>query len=134
MTSDAPSILRLQHVSLPFPGDEASLAEARRFYGEILGLSEQARPSTLPGTGLWYGTGDQELHLFSEPSGVAVNESSKRHPCFETGDVGRLRQHLDAADVRTRGDDGEIRGRPRFFALDPFGNTLEFVQFLPDHW
>ena len=30
--------------------------------------------------------------------------------------------------------DGEIPGRPRFFARDPFGNQIEFVEFRPDHW
>jgi catechol 2,3-dioxygenase-like lactoylglutathione lyase family enzyme len=125
---------RLQHVSLPFPGDPASFATARHFYGEVLGLDERPRPDVFPGVGIWYAVGDQELHLFSEPSGVAANPESRRHPCFEIDDVEALRAHLVSAGVTTRDHDGAIPGRPRFFAVDPFDNTLEFVHFEADHW
>jgi catechol 2,3-dioxygenase-like lactoylglutathione lyase family enzyme len=134
MTAERPSVIRLQHVSLPIPGTAESLDEARRFYGEILGLEERPRPPVFPGTGIWYAVGDQELHLFSEPTGVTVNPQSRRHPCFQVGDVGALRAHLTATGVTTRDDDGEIPGRPRFFAVDPWDNTLEFVQFEANHW
>ena len=134
MTAEGALIARLQHVSLPVPDSPEALQVAREFYGEILGLAERSRPSVFPGAGIWYALGDQELHLFSEPSGVAANPESRRHPCFEVDDVERLRAHLDAAGVTTRDHDGEIPGRPRFFAVDPFGNTLEFVHFEADHW
>jgi catechol 2,3-dioxygenase-like lactoylglutathione lyase family enzyme len=120
-------------VSLPIPGADA-LADARRFYGDVLGLRELPRPPKLPGVGLWYAIGDQELHLFEEPAGVAVNPQSRRHPCLQVDDVVELRRHLESAGAPTRDDDGEIPGRSRFFALDPFGNSIEFVQFAPDHW
>src|SRR5947209_1561820 len=119
-------IQRVQHVSLPVPETPESLAAARRFYGEILRLEEIPRPPALPGIGIWYAVGDQELHLFSEAAGVAVNEQSRRHPCFEVDDVDALRSEIEAAGVTTRDDDGEIPGRLRFFAIDPFDNTLEF--------
>jgi catechol 2,3-dioxygenase-like lactoylglutathione lyase family enzyme len=121
-------------VSLPCPADPESLEVARAFYGGILGLDEIARPPVFPGAGIWYAVGDQELHLFSEPSGVAANSESRRHPCFEVNDVEALRAHLASAGVTTRDHDGEIPGRPRFFAVDPFGNTLELVQFEANHW
>jgi catechol 2,3-dioxygenase-like lactoylglutathione lyase family enzyme len=134
MTDQALAVLRLQHVSLPFPGSAPSLDEARAFYAGILGLEELARPPALPGVGIWYAVGDQELHLFSEPSGVDANHASKRHPCFQVDDVDGLRARLTGRGVVTRDHDGDIPGRPRFFAVDPFGNTLEFVRFEDDHW
>ena len=134
MTADGSHVIRVQHVSLPFPGTSESLAVARRFYGDILALDEHARPPALPGVGLWYAVGDQELHLFTEPSGVAANRESRRHPCFEVDRVEALRAHLVSSGVVTRDHDGEIPGRPRFFAVDPFDNTLEFVQFDANHW
>jgi catechol 2,3-dioxygenase-like lactoylglutathione lyase family enzyme len=121
-------------VSLPFPGTADSIEEARRFYGGVLGLEERPRPPALPGAGLWYAVGDQELHLFAESSGVDANSQSRRHPCFQVDAVDELREQLTAAGVTTRDHDGEIPGRPRFFAVDPFGNTLEFVTFEADHW
>jgi catechol 2,3-dioxygenase-like lactoylglutathione lyase family enzyme len=133
-TADQPAIRRLQHVSLPFPGTPESLAEGRRFYGGLLGLEEYPRPPVLPGVGIWYAIGDQELHLFAEPSGVDANPRSRRHPCLQVDDAAALRAHLEAAGVTTRDDDGEIPGRIRFFATDPFGNTLELVQFEAAHW
>ena len=134
MNAQGPRIKRLQHVSLPFPGTPESVEAARGFYGRILGLAESRVPPTLPGVILWFQVGDQELHLFSEPAGVAVNPRSRRHPCLQVDDVARMRAHLAAAGVTTRDHDGEIPGRPRFFAIDPFGNTLEFVHFEADHW
>jgi len=134
MTTEGPHVTRLQHVSLPFPGTPGSFDEARRFYVEIVGLRERPRPDVFPGTGIWYAVGDQELHLFTEPTGVAANPDSTRHPCFQVDDVQGLRARLVAAGVATRDHDGQIPGRPRFFALDPWGNTLEFVQFEADHW
>jgi len=134
VNSQGPRIRRLQHVSLPFPGTAESVVAARRFYSEVMGLEERPVPPALPGVVLWFAVGDEELHLFSEPAGVAVNPQSRRHPCFQVDDVARLRAHLDGAGATTRDHDGEIPGRPRFFALDPFGNTIEFVTFEPDHW
>jgi len=125
---------QIQHVSLPIPPDNRALQEGRRFYGEIMGLRELERPPSLPNAGLWFAIGDQELHLFGEPGGVAVNGESRRHPCFRVDDVAGLRRHLDENGIRTLDDDGEIPGRPRFFAVDPFGNTLEFVHFEANHW
>jgi catechol 2,3-dioxygenase-like lactoylglutathione lyase family enzyme len=134
VTTAPGGIIRVQHVSLPVPGTPGSLDAARRFYGGLLGLEERDRPPALPAGGLWYAVGDQELHLFAEPSGVAANDASRRHPCFQVDDVARLRANLDGHGVPTRDHDGVIPGRPRFFAIDPFGNTLEFVAFEADHW
>ena len=36
--------------------------------------------------------------------------------------------------VNSPDSDRKIPGRPRFFAVDPWDNTLEFVQFEADHW
>jgi catechol 2,3-dioxygenase-like lactoylglutathione lyase family enzyme len=134
MTEAAQWIQRIQHVALPFPGDLRSVEVARRFYGELLALEERPVPPGLPVVILWFAAGDQELHLFGEPEGVAANPQSWRHPCFQVADVAALRAHLDAGGATTHDDNGEIPGRPRFFALDPFGNTLEFITFEPDHW
>lgn len=127
-------LLRVQHVSLPVPPSDDALAAARRFYGEILGLEERPRPPVLPMPGLWYAIGDQEIHILVEAGAAELNQRSRRHPCLQTGDVVALRAQLEAHGVPTRDHDGDIPGRPRFFATDPAGNTIEFVQFEDDHW
>ena len=55
-------------------------------------------------------------------------------PVSRLNDVESIRAHLESARVATHDDDGEIPGRHRFFAIDPFGNTIEFVTFDADHW
>jgi catechol 2,3-dioxygenase-like lactoylglutathione lyase family enzyme len=133
----APPILRLQHVRLPFPGTPESLDQARQFYGEVLGLAVRPHPPDLPGVVLWFVLGDQELHLFGEPEAVAVNDRSRRHPCFELADAGALaalRTRLDGAGATTFDVDAHIPGRSSYYAMDPFDNTLEFVAFEEGHW
>jgi hypothetical protein len=53
---------------------------------------------------------------------------------FPSTDVVALRRHFVGSGAETRGHNGEIPGRPRFFAVDSFGNTIEFVTFEPEHW
>jgi catechol 2,3-dioxygenase-like lactoylglutathione lyase family enzyme len=130
----SPRVVGLQHVSLPFPGTPESMDVARRFYGDTLCLEARPVPPSLPGTVMWWAAGELEVHLFPEPSGVAVNDQSRRHMCLEVDDIDGFRAHLERSNVATIDNDGEIPGRPRFFALDPFGNAIEFVQLLPDHW
>lgn len=127
----AQTVLRLQHVALPFPGTAASISDARRFYGEVLRLPELPVPSGLADGVMWFATGDQEIHLYAEPSGVAANEESTRHPCFEVADVTAVREHLAGQGVDTIDGVPNLPGRPRFFVRDPFGNALEFVELSP---
>lgn len=122
------TILRLHHVALPFPGTTAATADARRFYGEVLGLRDLQVPASLSDLVLWFAAGDQEVHLYAEPSGVAVNAESTRHPCFEVDDLAAVRDHLARLGIEMVDGVPEIPGRPRFYVRDPFDNALEFVE------
>ncbi len=130
--TDRARVVSLQHVALPFPGTSESAAEARRFYGQVLGMPELSVPTQLGDGVLWFAAGDQEIHLYAEPSGVAVNEESTRHPCFQADDLKAARGHLTALGVDTIDGVPDIPDRPRFFVRDPFGNALEFVQLATD--
>lgn len=113
---------RIQHVSLPRP--TGSEAQARAFYGDLLGLEEIAVPQALRHLDLiWYRLGDTELHLFAEDP---LEDRSGRHLCIEVEDVSGLRGLLLAAGCEPR-DTIAIPGRPRFFCTDPFGNAIEFT-------
>jgi len=107
-------------VSIP-PGGEPA---ARRFYSELLGLSEVEKPASLGDRGgVWFACGDQQLHC-----GVELEVArSRRHPALLTDDLETLRSRLLAGGVPIV-DDRQIPGYRRFYAEDPFGNRIELLQ------
>jgi hypothetical protein len=115
----------IDHVQLAAPpGCEAA---GRRFFGELLGLTEIPKPAPLSARGgLWFQCGAQQLHIGGEPD---FRPAKKAHPALRLRDVAalaRLRDRLEAAGVATRADD-QLEDVTRFFADDPWGNRLEFL-------
>ena len=99
--------------------------EARRFFGELLEMPELSKPEPLASRGgVWFDAGAHELHV-----GVQADfaPARKAHPAFAVEDVDALARRLRAARVEARWDD-ELPGARRFYANDPWGNRLEFVQ------
>jgi catechol 2,3-dioxygenase-like lactoylglutathione lyase family enzyme len=100
------AITGIDHVQVAAPA--GCEAEARAFYGELLGLEELPKPDALAARGgCWFRAGVQELHVGVEDPFAPAR---KAHPGLVAGD-------LDA-----------IPGAKRFYAADPFGNRLEFRQ------
>jgi catechol 2,3-dioxygenase-like lactoylglutathione lyase family enzyme len=115
-------ITGLHHVQVSMTPDGE--AAARRFYGELLGMTEIPKPATLAGRGgVWFLCGDQQLHCGIE----AKVERGRRHPALITDDLDTLRQRIEAAGLATA-DDRPIPGYRRFYAEDPFGNRVELLQ------
>jgi len=119
---------RLQHVSVPMPlgGND----EARRFYGEMLGLQEVTPPATLDGSRLvWFrlNDDDDELHVFVQ-DGFSASPPGQ-HLCLEVSDLERVREHLSSRGVPI-GSEPDIHNRPRFTIRDPFANKIEITQIL----
>jgi catechol 2,3-dioxygenase-like lactoylglutathione lyase family enzyme len=88
--------------------------EARRFYGELLGLQEIEKPEELRARGgVWFQCGRQQLHV-----GVQENftPSSKAHPAFAVTELEAMTRTLPVTW------DG-----PRCYLQDPWGNRLELV-------
>lgn len=119
----AVALQRLDHVQIAAPpGCEAA---ARRYFGELLGLEELPKPSALAGRGgAWFRVGVHELHVGVE---AKFEPARKAHPAFAVDDVDALARSLEAAGVAVRWDD-ELPGIRRFYAADPWGNRLEFLQ------
>ena len=117
------ALRRLQHVSSPYPPGKEN--DVRKFYGEVLGLSEIASPSSLEYMRLiWFsaGPGDLEMHFFpGQP-----DPEHPRHFCLEVDDLEAMRHRLQNIGCNPY-DDVPIPNRPRFFCRDPFGNLLEFT-------
>jgi catechol 2,3-dioxygenase-like lactoylglutathione lyase family enzyme len=113
---------RLHHIQLAIPpGGESA---GRTFYVGVLGMEEIPKPATLAARGgLWLRLAGAELHLGVE---AEFRPARKAHPAFEVDDLGALRDRLRGHGVPVR-DDQLLPGRKRFYADDPFGNRLEFV-------
>ena len=120
--------MKLQHVSTPFPAGRQ--ADVRRFYGEVLGLSEVEVPHTLDaGRLVWYSSGDgMELHFFSGE----LAPGSARHFCLDVEDLAGTRGRLSDAGFEPY-DDTPIPNRPRFFCRDPVDNLVEFTSIQGDY-
>lgn len=98
--------------------------EARAFYGTLLGLRELEKPESLRDRGgVWFQCGMQEIHCGVEES-IAP---TRRHPALLVEGLDELKAKLDGAGVRTEVD-RQLPGYRRFYALDSFGNRLEFLE------
>jgi catechol 2,3-dioxygenase-like lactoylglutathione lyase family enzyme len=117
----------LDHVQVAAPA--GCEEDARRFYGELLGLAEVEKPAALRGRGgVWFALASgAQLHV-----GVLSEHfvpAAKAHPGLRVRDAAALR----AVALRLEADgfgvtwDQELAGVLRFFTADPFGNRLELL-------
>jgi catechol 2,3-dioxygenase-like lactoylglutathione lyase family enzyme len=117
-------ILGLDHVQLAAPAGCED--EARRFYGDHLGLAEIEKPEPLRGRGgVWFSLGEQQLHIGVEPDFVPA---SKAHPALRVrpNELEELATRLSSADVEVVWDKF-VSGVRRFYVQDPWGNRLELI-------
>ena len=115
----------IDHVQVAAPtGCEA---EARAFYGDLLGLEELPKPEALRSRGgCWFRAGGQELHIgVEEPFAPA----RKAHAGLVVDDLDAVADRLRGVGIDVAYDDA-IPGASRFYAADPFGNRLEFRERL----
>ena len=118
------SVLGIDHVQLAAP--EGCEAEARRFFGELLELTEIEKPASLGGRGgVWFTVGSQQLHIGVEDRFAPAR---KAHPAFRvaTDRLDVLAERLSAAGASVIWDD-RLPGERRFYSADPWGNRLELL-------
>ncbi len=115
-------VVGIDHVQLAMPpGGEA---EARRFYGEVLGFVEVAKPEAMRARGgLWFQAGPVGIHLGLEPD---MRPSLKAHPGLLVRDLADVVAQLTTAGCAWKPDDGQP-GVARGHTLDPFGNRIELI-------
>jgi catechol 2,3-dioxygenase-like lactoylglutathione lyase family enzyme len=119
--SGAPFIA-IDHVQLAMPMGEEDAA--RRFYRDLLGMTEIPKPPELARRGgCWFASGSVQLHLGVEPD---FRPAKKAHPGLRCSDFDRITSHLRAAGVEVK-DDENIPGVRRCHIADPFGNRIEFI-------
>lgn len=116
-------VLDIDHVQIA--GPKGCEAQARAFYGEMLGLVEVEKPRTLQGRGgCWFRVGARQLHIGVEEP---FHPSKKAHPAFAVRDIAALFEALQRSHIECSWD-ASLEGRRRFFAADPWGNRLEFTE------
>jgi catechol 2,3-dioxygenase-like lactoylglutathione lyase family enzyme len=125
----------LDHINVQVPPDVE--AEAKRFYGQVLGMKEIIKPDNLGRRGAHYKVsedGSQELHLGIANAEDAVNNRHlQRHIGFQVHDLQAARQAVedagfdieDAEAVRSEARNFTLK---RFFVRDPGGNRLEIME------
>lgn len=100
-------------------------AEAKRFYGEVLGFTEIPKPESLRARGgVWFQCGVHELHVGVE---AEFTPAKKAHPAFAVQGLAALRQRLIDQGIVVQ-DDTSLPGVERFYVSDPFGNRVEFLE------
>ena len=116
----------LDHVQLAMPaGGEA---EARKFYAGVLGFAEIEKPATLRlRGGCWFELGDITVHLGVDKD---FRAAKKAHPAFAVEAIEKLAERFESLNVSVTWDELLLPKVNRFYAHDPFGNRLEFLQRL----
>jgi catechol 2,3-dioxygenase-like lactoylglutathione lyase family enzyme len=115
----------VQHVSLAV----TDLDRARRFYTEVLGLAEIARPD-FDCAGAWYGIGSQQIHLIVHPVALTLrgtDEISSRdgHVALRVAGYDETLAHLGALGVPVIERPHNKTPWAQIYVADPDGNVIE---------
>jgi catechol 2,3-dioxygenase-like lactoylglutathione lyase family enzyme len=120
----------------------ADVERSRRFYVEVLGMDEIARPQNFNFPGAWVRKGSAEIHIIGEEQagrarqvqpGYDPQELARgyaAHTAFEVADVDAAMAELRAKDaqivgeIRNRGD-----GAMQMYVLDPDGYVIELFSY-----
>jgi catechol 2,3-dioxygenase-like lactoylglutathione lyase family enzyme len=115
----------IDHIQIAAPKDCEE--KARMFYGDLLGLKEIPKPENLQGRGgCWFQYGPHEIHVGVQNDFVPA---TKAHPGLLVSNLASLKEDLEEKGIAIK-EDTPIKGRNRIFVSDPFGNRIEFLEFL----
>ncbi len=116
-------LVGVHHVQLAAPaGSEPAL---RRFYGELLGMTEVPKPPALAARGgAWFRSGTLELHLGVEQD---FRPARKAHPGVLVDDLVSFAATLERHGVEVEWDD-RFPGFLRCYVADPHGNRIELLE------
>ncbi|MEZ6131348.1 MAG: VOC family protein [Planctomycetaceae bacterium] len=135
-SSVAIKVRHIDHVTLIVKSVEAS----RRFYVDLLGMDEVARPA-FDFAGAWFQAGATLIHLIQEhdrsgpagyPDAVLKRSSRNHHFAFEVDDARAAAETLKSAGIELV-DDAKVRpdGAIQVFLTDPDGHVVELCTSRP---
>lgn len=115
----------IDHIQLAAP--KGSEDTARHFFKDILGIDELEKPEELKKRGgVWFQFANHQIHIgIEEP----FYPAKKAHPAFEIENIEALKIHLNKNGIQVI-EDENLPGAKRCFISDPFGNRLEFLEWL----
>jgi catechol 2,3-dioxygenase-like lactoylglutathione lyase family enzyme len=112
-------ITQIDHVSVLI----TDLERSRRFYRDILGLKEIAKPRTFDFSVLWFDLGNQQLHLLLKGRPDAL---SPRHFALRVADARQARAYFHRHGVALQEKflsatlfRGDVKGRPAVIGAAP---------------
>jgi catechol 2,3-dioxygenase-like lactoylglutathione lyase family enzyme len=105
------------------------VGRARRFYAEVLGLRELARPPFDFG-GAWYDAGGQQVHLIVHPGartvrGTSAIDSRDGHLALRVASYEGALAHLRAHGVEVLDRPDNLTPWAQLYVTDPDGNVIE---------
>ncbi len=128
-------IKRVDHLNVQVPPEKEE--EAKRFYGEVLGLAPLKKPDSLGPAGQHYCISESpwyELHLgVARGADGQTNKAMRNHLGFQVDDLAEARRRFEAAGVAVEEAEpaySQARDfyQERFFVRDPGGNRLEIME------
>ena len=114
-------VTQIDHVSVVI----TDVQRSRRFYRDVLGLKEIAKPRTFDFVVVWFDLGNQQLHLLLKDRPDTL---SPRHFALRVADVGAARAYFRERGVPVT-ETTPIPYADRFFIADPDGNRIEIIQW-----
>jgi catechol 2,3-dioxygenase-like lactoylglutathione lyase family enzyme len=117
----------IDHVQLAAP--EGCEPKARSFFVDLLGWVEIPKPEILKKRGgVWFQCGTHQVHIGVQKDFVPA---TKAHPAFHVDNIDALREYLLQKNFQVIDDEARMdEGVKRFYLNDPFGNRLEFLEWL----
>ncbi|KAK8049402.1 glyoxalase family protein [Apiospora phragmitis] len=115
-SSSKPLITGIAHINLSIP--PGTLAHAKSFYGETLGLVPRAVPAAQTETLAWFDVGTatgQQVHVSTAKHAEdTTSATSSRHPCFAVGSLEALQalQTRIGAHLQRGGPDAPMMADP----------------------
>ncbi|WP_340016633.1 VOC family protein [Paenibacillus sp. FSL K6-1318] len=121
------NMIGLDHIQLAAP--EGCEAEARHFFNNVLGWTEIPKPEALrKRSGVWFDCGRHQVHIGVQKDFIPA---TKAHPAFHVQHLDQLRDHLNHNHIHIVDDEARVdEGVRRFYINDPFGNRLEFLEWV----